>query len=138
MTSVFGHCRDSFWTVQFNLEVFVNLGVGLLEHKVQNWSSRLIIGAHGWELELTVQIWSTRFTFWSSRFGFGAHGSTGKHHDLLFLGHAMTRVFGNPVTRVFVWQGFFVRIVMFAPFCRSQKLEVQYWLALRGRGPYAI
>ena len=30
MTSVFGHCHDSFsfWTVQFNLEVFVNLGVG--------------------------------------------------------------------------------------------------------------
>ena len=47
MTSVFGHCRDWFWTVQFNLEVFVNLGVGPVEHRVQNWSSRLIIGAHG-------------------------------------------------------------------------------------------
>ena len=64
MTSVFGHCRDSFWTVQFNLEVFVNFGVA--------------------QVELIVQIWRTRFTFWSSRFRFGADGSTGKHHDLIF------------------------------------------------------
>ena len=47
MTSVFGHCRNSFWIVQFNLKVFVNLGVGPLEHRVQNWSSRLIIGGQG-------------------------------------------------------------------------------------------
>ena len=47
MTSVFGHCRDSLWTVQCNFEVFVNLGVGLVEHRVQNWSSQLIIGGQG-------------------------------------------------------------------------------------------
>ena len=47
MTSVLGHYRKSFWTVQFNLEVFVNLGVGPVEHRVQNWTSRLIIGAQG-------------------------------------------------------------------------------------------
>ena len=64
----------------------MNFGVASVELRVQNWSSRLIIGAHGSELELAVQIWSTWFTFWSSHFGFGALGSTGKHHDLLFLG----------------------------------------------------
>ena len=46
MNSVFGHCRDSFWTVQFNLEVFVNLGVGSVEHTVQ-------------VLEFTVWIWTS-------------------------------------------------------------------------------
>ena len=42
MTSVFGHCRDSFsfWVVQFNLEVFVNLGVGpvdMADKSVDPW-----------------------------------------------------------------------------------------------------
>ena len=105
MNSVFGHCHDSFWTVQFGgFCEFGSRSSGAqrseLELIVDNWSSRLIIGAHGWELELTVQIWSTRFTFWSSRFGFGAHGSTGKNHDLLFLGMLWQGFLGIR------WQGF--------------------------------
>ena len=56
MNSVFGHCRDSFWIVQFNLEVFVNLGVGPVEHRVQNWSSRLRIRADDTNLEHTVHV----------------------------------------------------------------------------------
>ena len=48
MTSVFGHYRDSFsfWTVQFNLEVFVNLGVGLVDmadNSVDSWKQELNI-----------------------------------------------------------------------------------------------
>ena len=46
MTSVFGHCRDSFWTVQFNLEVFVNLGVGpvnMADNFVDRWKQDLNI-----------------------------------------------------------------------------------------------
>ena len=48
MTSVFGHCRDSFsfWIVQFNLEVFVNLGVGpvdMAENSVDPWQQELNI-----------------------------------------------------------------------------------------------
>ena len=52
MNSVFGHCRDSFWTVQFG--GFCEFGSkssgaqGLeLELTVDNWSSRFKIGAHG-------------------------------------------------------------------------------------------
>ena len=45
---------------QFNLEVFVNLGVGPMELMVQNWSSQLIIGARCLEWELTVDNWSSR------------------------------------------------------------------------------
>ena len=48
MTSVFRHCRESFsfWTVQFNLEVFVNLGVGLVDianNSVDPWKQELNI-----------------------------------------------------------------------------------------------
>ena len=48
MTSVFGHCRDSFsfWKVQFNLEVFVNLGVGLVDmadNSVDPWQKEINI-----------------------------------------------------------------------------------------------
>ena len=48
MTSVFGHCHDSFsfWTVQFNLEVFVNLGVGLVhmeDNSIDSWKQYLNI-----------------------------------------------------------------------------------------------
>ena len=42
------------------MEVLLNLGVGLLEHRVQQWSSRLIIGGQGLELELTVDNCSSR------------------------------------------------------------------------------
>ena len=48
MTSVFGHCRHSFsfWTVQFNLEVFVNLGVcpvDMADKFVDPWQQELNI-----------------------------------------------------------------------------------------------
>ena len=48
MTSVFRHCHDSFsfWTVQFNLEVFVNWGVGLVDmadKSVDPWQQELNI-----------------------------------------------------------------------------------------------
>ena len=48
MTSVFRHCRDSFsfWIVQFNLEVFVNLGVGpadMADNSVDLWQQGLNI-----------------------------------------------------------------------------------------------
>ena len=39
----------------------MNLGVGSVELRVHNWSSRLIIGAQGSELELTVDNWSSQF-----------------------------------------------------------------------------
>ena len=49
MNSVFGHCRDSFWTVQFG--EFGSRSGGAqgseLELTVDNWSSGLRIGAHG-------------------------------------------------------------------------------------------
>ena len=57
---------------QFNLEVFVNLGVGPVELKVQNWSSGLIIGAQGSKLELMVDNWSSRLRI-------GADGSNLEH-----------------------------------------------------------
>ena len=50
MNSVFGHCRDSFWTVQFG--GFCEFGSrsggaqgSKLELTVDNWSSGLRIGA---------------------------------------------------------------------------------------------
>ena len=46
MNSVFGHCRDSFWTVQFG---------GFCEFGSRSG------GAQGLELELTVDNWSSGF-----------------------------------------------------------------------------
>ena len=51
MTSVFGHCHDSFWTVQFG--GFCEFGSG---------SS----GAQGSELEHTVHVLEFQFWIWSS------------------------------------------------------------------------
>ena len=74
MNNIFGHCRDSFWTILCNLDVFVNFGVGLVELRVYNWISRLIIGAHGCESELEVENWSSRFKFGAHGSRFGVHG----------------------------------------------------------------
>ena len=62
MTSVFGHCRDSFsfWTIQFNLEVFVNLGVGPIDMAARA-QHLLLIGnywytIHGHSIEHTRKL----------------------------------------------------------------------------------
>ena len=71
MNSVFGHCRDSFWTIQFG--GFCEFGSrsggaqgSKLELTVDDWSSGFRIGADGSNLEHTVHVLEFPFWIWSS------------------------------------------------------------------------